>query len=510
MNMLYEEKQYFTWLIDLLRPEKFDVVVTVGRKATALLRALLDLMPEFKVTWDWDRVISSDALPYLPMNWLKGKRLLVFNEMIHRGRSTRETIQAIEKNTPGASGSVETAAFIVHEMFDREGTWRTQDYDPDSTRPTPDYSIFRRVSNDLYELIQEDLINTLRNKGALLLDTEHIESTFTYVLPHRRFLDSLSSFGVPVEYEQESQDAFPGITVREPVLCDEARLRASIPSGTDLLADGPKKVRMVRRGPKSFAFIPIWYPPVPKNALQEGPGWSAPEYMRRALDACPRERLPDFAFHLTSLVAGVELLRSVWAGLAPMIGKGVEPDTLRCDNKPGSPLGHLRALYPLLDFKGLETTIDAAISIHKDSTACRRFQKASEHGSHRPIVVNTQSRRSACQKVLIDLMRQQREFTVGEDWFDDDESFETSRLPAFSWEDFWTAGQSLGIDEPTLSIVMDTCIDNAILKSTQVAAFRKSQDFIVRGYEPDSEFAQQALERMAHGAEELFPECALT
>jgi len=509
--MLYDEKQYLTWLIDLLKPENFDLVITVERKATAMLRALLDLMPELTVSWDWDRVLSSDALPYLPLNWLAGKRLLVFNEMIHRGRSTRETIQAIEQNTPGASARVETAAFVVHEAFEREGSWRTRDYDGDTTRPTPDYAIFRRVSNDLYELIQEDLINTLRDKGALLLDTEHIESTFTQVLPHRRFLDSLRSFGIPVEYEQENGSAFPGITVRDLAICDEARLRASIPDGADLHTDGPKKIRMVRRGPKSFAFIPIWYPPVPTVAFRTELRWKAPDYMKRALDVCPRERLPEFAFHLTSLVAGVELLRSVWAGLSPMVGKGVEPDTLHCDNKPGSPLGHLRALYPLLDFDGLETAIDTAISIHKDSTACRRFQKTSALEKRKlSAVVDAKTRRSACRKVLINLMRQQRTFSVGEDWFDDDDLLETQKLPAFSWERFWTAGHSLGIDEPTLSIVMDTCIDNAILKTTHMVVCRKSQEFVVRGYEPDSEFAQQALERMAHGAEELFPECALT
>ena len=116
----YDELECLSWLSQLLDPSKFDLVVPVERKATAILRTLLDLTPGIRCEWKWTKVLSSEALRYLPRDRLRGQRILVFNEMIHHGSSTLDAIKAIEDNTSGASAQVYTAAFFVHEDFKRD------------------------------------------------------------------------------------------------------------------------------------------------------------------------------------------------------------------------------------------------------------------------------------------------------------------------------------------------------------------------------------------------------
>src|SRR5438552_6640062 len=119
---------------------------------------------------------------------------------------------------------------------------------------------------------------------------------------------------------------------------------------------------MVRRGPKEFAFIVIWYPPVPTRSVAAGAWQNAPAYIKPALENCPPDKIAELSFHLCSLITGLELIRSAWAGLAPFVDHGIEPETVKGSEEAGSALGHLRALYPLIDFGKLETALAAAVS----------------------------------------------------------------------------------------------------------------------------------------------------
>ena len=154
----------------------------------------------------------------------------------------------------------------------------------------------------MYPVFRDRIIDFLRLKGALLLDTEHIESTFNLALPPRRFLAALGTFGTPVEYETDSIRDFPGVSVLSPVVEGRDKLEAVLPAGTELGAMEPMKVRIVRRGARGFAFIPIWYPPIQEAAFRDDRWQSAPAYLRRALDKCPDKRLPELSFHLASVV----------------------------------------------------------------------------------------------------------------------------------------------------------------------------------------------------------------
>lgn len=508
---IQQEHGLFSWLANVLDPSQYDVVVTVERKATALIRAFIDLSPDYECKVDWSHVLSSEALKYLPENWLKGKRVLVFNEMVHLGSSTKDTIEAIFKNTPpDLMGPIETAALYVHQEFANSNVLRTIDYFRDRFEsPVPMRVLQRDVSEEMYKLNRDRLIQLLKSRGALLLDTEHIESTFNFTIAPRRFLEALTTFGNPVEYENDADGNFPGITIRTPVTADMEELRATLPEGADLSAKAPQKVRVVRRGPKSFAFVPIWYPPISLQSETEPPEWlSAPAYAKRAIDECPKELRADLIFHLVSLVTGIDLLRNVWGGLAPYLKEGIDPDYPSGLLQRKAPLGHLHALYPLLDFDELQRAMRGAISACKDRDLTRRVHKESEWSGKAsvasmwtPTSIDARTNISNCRAVLGEVARSQIESTTIDPWNVNQESH--NYFPPLPWNAFWDKGEALGIPESERSVVMDIAIDNAVLKTTQIRIRRRSVTFMVRAFEPDSEYARDEIIRLGMGAEEL-------
>jgi hypothetical protein len=295
------ETRLFSWLSELLDRQRFEKVICVERKATAIIRALLDLSENIDVEWDWSQVISSDALQFLPEGHLNGMRVLVFNEMIHRGSSTLRTIEDILSNSPSVK-RIETAAFIVHEDFKNKGVWKTQDFRSESNADSPDYAVHRSASKRFYTFTRQQLIEMLKSKGALMLDTEHLETTFKLDVTFRQLVDALCAFGKPVMYQSDVMDAFPGVTVRQPVIERTDRLRELLPRDTDLDISAPKKVRLVRRGPNEFAFIPIWYPPIDVDQVDKYiSSANVPIYIKPMLETCPSKSKDLLVFHLSSL-----------------------------------------------------------------------------------------------------------------------------------------------------------------------------------------------------------------
>lgn len=509
-NLSFCERRLFSWLSELLDRRRFDKIICVERKATAIIRALLDLTDNFDVDWSWDWVLSSDALQFLPKNYLKGQRVLVFNEMIHHGSSTLRTIKAVLSNSPGVK-RIETAAFIVHEDFQTHGVWRTKKFRSEPNAYSPDYAVHRSASKEFYTFTRQQLIEMLKSKGALMLDTEHLETTFKLDLPFSQLVDALCAFGKPVVYQSDVLDAFPGVTVRQPVVEKIDRLRELLPPGTDLELSAPKKVRLVRRGPNEFAFIPIWYPPIEMDQVDIYVSSARfPKYIKPALEACPSKKKYSLVFHLSSLIAGLELTRSVWAGLGPLVGNGIRPN-FGGSKGLGPSLGHIRALYPLLDFAELECALGSVISAYKNILSGKRihsmtgWKPTSKKGPTRITTVDADTARHQCLQVLISIVDSKDAFDLEEEeWFvRDEERRSGARFISFTWSEFWDRGKILGIDKSVRSILMDRAIDNAVLKTSDSIIEHDNRRFIVRAYEPDSEFALQALRRIARGAEEV-------
>jgi hypothetical protein len=505
MNSDFFASELFTWLSRILRTNEFDYVVCVERKATAVLRMYLDYPYQHETELQWDRVLSSDALAYLPLDYLNGKKLLIFNETVHLGSSTIKTVQKIFENSPGVK-QIAAAAFACYHGFSSEH-WRKSLASLREGLDIPQYFAYDNVSGITYEILWRRIVEMLRRAGALLLDTEHIETSFKLQLPIRKLIEALCDIGIPVEYESDDIEYQTGITIENPVIENVERIRSLLPRDTDLSTREPRKLRLVRRGPSEYAFISIWYPALPLDTVEEYISSSvAPDYIRPAIAKCPQQNRVELIFHLASLVSGTELLRSLWAGLAPLTKKGgVIPDILTGSLKPGTQLGHLRAMYPLLEFDTLESEIRGVVSASRNLDAAKVLQKARETQKSRkgyhPEFVDAKTRLEMSREILVNTLKKSIHFGIEEEWLDEDDK-PPEEYP-FTWDDFWQSGERSGIEENVRSVAMDCAIDSAILKTTHREVERNGRKFLVRGYLPDSEFARQQLILLVHGGESL-------
>lgn len=500
------KKELFSWLGNTLKSNTFDFVVCVERKATAVIRMYLDFYDVSEKILSWDNILSSDALKYLPPGYLDGKNVLIFNEMIHEGSSTLMTLRNVLRNSNNVA-RVEAAAFACANGFPKK-QWLKNWIDAGGAPGAPHYVYEFGVSKIRYQRLWQSIVNMLRSSGALLLDTEHIETTFTLKMSIREFVKALCAVGLPIEYENDDSTWPIGVTVREPILANLEGLQSLLPQGIDLNATEPKKLRFVRRNNNEFAAIAIWYPPL---ALQSAEKYIEtgllPSYISSAVSQCPMETRAEFIFHLSSLIASLEMLKATWAALSPLIKKGkIILNTPKGYLLPGEPLGHLRSLYPMLQFDSLESELQAAVSAYKDVETVhevRKIQKGLTNQKERcaPVFVDLKTRSRAARDILVELIEEVTPIGIDEEWIADWDVPPRS-LP-FSWQQFWKAGQRIGVDENVRSVAMDYAIDNAILKTTHHVIERNGEKFIIRGYLPDSEFAHKALLRLALGGEIL-------
>jgi len=120
-------------------------------------------------------------------------------------------------------------------------------------------------------------------------------------------------------------------------------------------------------------------------------------------------------------------------------------------------------------------------------------------------MVGAEERFHKCREFLVEIVRRQRRYSLGEDWFDIEDARESGPqgYAPFTWAECWEVGEELDIPQPLRSVLMDTAIDNALLKTSHKVVSLNGEAYIVRAYEPDSEFAEHALEKLAHGAEEV-------
>ena len=116
-----------TWLRQVMDHGQFNVLVPVERKATALLRAILDMHRQPGLDLRWDQVISSDAISYCDVDsdepfWV-GKRVLVFNELVHTGTSTSTVVREVRRWLKGFPTICGTGALAGKAMRDCCNHW---------------------------------------------------------------------------------------------------------------------------------------------------------------------------------------------------------------------------------------------------------------------------------------------------------------------------------------------------------------------------------------------------
>src|SRR4051812_30835720 len=75
------ERELHTFLLGQIERWQPDLIIVVERKGTAILRSLKE-WEESRLNWPWEKVISSESIDQVPEDKMKGKRLLIFDDMM--------------------------------------------------------------------------------------------------------------------------------------------------------------------------------------------------------------------------------------------------------------------------------------------------------------------------------------------------------------------------------------------------------------------------------------------
>ena len=343
------KRQLKTFLGEQLDQFRPDLLIVVERKATAIVRALME--SEDPLRWPWGKVLSSSAVAQVPDEYFENKRILVFDDMMRTGTHLREVLGHLKRRRVWdlASNNVRVAVFAVHE--------ERKENAPEERflgEPLPHAWFYRDLPTPAYREIRTQIIRMLQKAGSLMLDTEHIEVRVRLRDNLSRFLELLRRRADAVLFHSAGERT--NITVYFPD--DDAHVLPPklFPSGTKLNGI-VKKCRIVERAREEFAILPICYPSVPDRPCD---GWPATIEDKALFD--PRTLCDSEAcFYATGLVAALEVLRWVLKDLG-----SADPGTyaLSLPSEPslgpergGYTLEHLNVMSPGLDVSRLTQRI---------------------------------------------------------------------------------------------------------------------------------------------------------
>jgi hypothetical protein len=436
-------------------------IVPVERKGTAVLRSLIE---SGELELKWQQIVSDAALDLLPHGFFGGKRVLLFNEMVHHGHNTEQALGKLRAK--GVSESdVEVVALAVHTDC------------PTSARP--DHFLYGWLSDERYEAKRSELVAMLQRHGSLLLDTEHVEVTVRLHCSVREFFEAVASCGSAIEFRSAGRH---NLTVYDPVdASDEDALAVISP---DSLLDGVvKKGRVVQRGPDPnvFAVIGIWYPTTRSHAGKDMRFRFRDEL--RFLDELAST--PLGAFYATGLVSGLQVLRAM---MAPVRGLGDKVTILGAPtgrSVDGSPLDHLLALYPPLGADGIQ-------HLRHYMAALQATRQGSREGG--------QLERCGEAELEDAKNRLAREMLIATEAIRDLASVTGSQcrpLGLSNREVFDIAERECGLGKGRASAALDGLIDDAtVVTRVEPSRGRHDSEHCMRTFEPDGEIVAAQLRRL--------------
>src|ERR1700686_5228022 len=105
------EVELLSFVRDIVEREQIDVIVCGERKGSAVMRALIEALPEKRLDWPWDRVVSTVAVNEFDWSAFPIKRVLAFDELVYRGGTLQRAKSDLKRLLP--SGEILTAGFAV-------------------------------------------------------------------------------------------------------------------------------------------------------------------------------------------------------------------------------------------------------------------------------------------------------------------------------------------------------------------------------------------------------------
>ena len=437
------------------------MIVPVERKGTAVLRALIE---SGEVGLTWQQIVSDAALDLLPHGFFEGKRVLLFNEMVHHGHNTDRALGKLRAK--GVSESdVEVVALAVHTDC------------PTSARP--DHFLYGWLSDERYKAKRSELVAMLQRHGSLLLDTEHVEVTVSLHCSVREFFEAVASCGSAIEFRSAGKH---NLTVYDPVDASDEDALAVI-SPDSVLDHVVKKGRVVQRGPDPnvFALIGIWYPTT-RSRTGEGMRFRFKDQLQ-FLDELAGTSLG--AFYATGLLSGLQVLRAM---MAPVRALGDKVTILGAPVDryvDSSSLDHLLALYPPLGADGIQ-------HLRGYMAALQATEPGSQGGGQLEY----------CGEVELEdaKSRLAREMLIATEAIRDLASVTETQLRPLGLsnrEVFDIAERECGLDRGRASAALDRLIDEAmVVTRVEPPNGRAESEYRMRTFEPDGEVVAAQLRRL--------------
>ena len=342
------ERQLATFLRDEIAAWSPELIIVVERKGTAIFRALIEGQ---LITWRWSDVISSNVINQVRPERLRDRRILVFDDLMHRGGHLVHVLQDLEKRGVNVSSRdhLRTAVFAVHA----DGSCGTS-Y---GGRTIPDSWFLRNLTTRAQRAVRTRVVEFLQRSGSLMLDTEHIEIRVRIRESFIAFQEALGRRAEAVQFHSLAHR--PNVTVyygdHEPHLLPQA----SFPEGS-VLTNIVKKCRIVQRAAGEFAVIPICYPGIPVSVSEAWP--SEPrdvELLGQVSELGGVSRI-DAMFYAAALLAALHVLTWVVKDLSaagaevyPLSLPGMERGVPLGASSTGFTLEHLHAMYPNLNTAAL-------------------------------------------------------------------------------------------------------------------------------------------------------------
>ena len=461
LNKAVIESEILSFLENIIKTEKIDLIVCGERKGTAVLRALISEYPERHLLWDWSKIVSTRAIDTYPWHEFNGSRILLFEEMVHHGHTLQKSYNALRDKVK-SKAQIITAGFAV---------WRRCLF-------APDYAFYASVNTESYETIRAKIIKMLQLHGSLLLDTEHIEIPIKVNCSINELYEHLGLCAdINHSFSFLSGSNRLNLTIYKPYFLDQEHISSYLPEGSNMNGI-VHKCRIIEKGHDCFSIMPICYPNI-KFSCNNDNFKKIPKFVNSSCLSYNSKSI----FYLSGMIASIELLRTIIASLADLLAEGKVILDLPKEN-----FMHLYSVFPWLNIDALQEYLSEIIA--KSRLDKNRLPKRSAK-------VN-----NICEEEL-NIMSRIMLYTILE-IIDNSYEFEMSLAYGLPWHsilhqlkriDKMKCGNKIvNISEAAWSTIPDKLIDSGILVTDVSEITMKSSDtFMVRTFLPDGEIVTDKL-----------------
>ncbi|MCJ7777658.1 MAG: hypothetical protein MUP16_05025 [Sedimentisphaerales bacterium] len=465
------ERQIVAFLNDVTQQEHVDLIVCSERKATAMLRAVInEISKSDRFVWDWSKVLSTVAVPQFDWDSFRGSKVLLFDELIHHGKTLKEHETDLRHYLP-PNVDIVTAGFAV---------WDQCEY-------RPKFSFYSAVDSETYEHIRESIVYMLQKYGSLLLDTEHIELSVRLHCGIREFYDELARASESGKtYSFISGASRTNLTVDQPEIISDATIHHFLTPGSNI--DGSvRKVRVLERSHQVFSILPIFYPNVrcvPSTEWVE----NLPQFIAR--DRFGKEVCRKEIFYVIGLLCSVELLRGIVISLNDLIRAGKVTLEVPIENFP-----HLHTMFPRIDVEKLRQYVSDVVADSKTAKV-KTKKKSVKAGNVPPDKLLKLSSRVMCS-----LVEEYDNMLLG-----------TESPKGKSCRELLDIAENqnrdVGLDMGALTVVVDRLIDAGLVVTDVEEVTSSSRDpYCVRTFTPEGEVVSSRIRQQIMVRD---PECLLT